>query len=381
MISPQLFVNELNKLGVNFFTGVPDSLLKEFCHYLDSQLLEDKHVIAANEGSAVSLAAGIQVASGNVPLVYLQNSGFGNAINPLLSLVDKDVYSIPMLLLIGWRGEPGTKDEPQHIKQGKVLIPMIKAMDIPYFVLENDEISILESIRKAYKEAIDSKIPVLLLAKKGIFSKYNNDTLIKRNESNKEFLSRYDAIEIILKSFPAETIFISTTGHISREVYQFRHNHNQSHNYDFLTVGSMGHASQIALGISMIKDRKHIVCLDGDGAMIMHMGGITSIGCLGGPYFTHIVINNSVHDSVGGQPTLGFDVSFTEIAKGCRYENVIGPIFRKSDISKLSNIISKSKGPNFVELRVKPGAKSDLMRPLESPIINKIGFQKNLNKD
>ena len=256
MISPELFINELNKLGVNFFTGVPDSLLKEFCHYLDDQVSEEKHIIAANEGSAISLAAGIQVASGNVPLVYLQNSGFGNAINPLLSLADKDVYSIPMLLLIGWRGEPGTKDEPQHIKQGKVLIPMIEAMGIPYFVLEDSEISILESIRKAYKLTKDSKTPVLLLAKKGIFSKYQKVSVIKKNQSNKDFISRNDAIEIILKSFPKETIFITTTGHISREVYQFRHNQNQSHKNDFLTVGSMGHASQIALGISMVKGKK-----------------------------------------------------------------------------------------------------------------------------
>ncbi len=371
MISPELFLLELEQLGINFITGVPDSLLKDFCQHVQDCYPPERHLIAANEGSAVAIAAGTQIASGKTPLVYLQNSGLGNTINPLLSLADKEVYSIPMLLLIGWRGEPGCKDEPQHVKQGEVTIPMLKAMSVPYFIIDSNFEITKKTLKESLKLAEKSQSPVVLLARKGIFSSITNKKNYSLKNEYKNLISREEAISIILASFPSNTLFVSTTGHISRELYELRCNLEQSHERDFLTVGSMGHSSQIALGLSLIEKDLPIVCLDGDGAMIMHMGGLTSIGSFGSRKLNHILINNSVHDSVGGQPTVGFKISSTKIAKGSLYNNVLGPVSDPAEIRKIAQEAYRLDGPNFIEIRVRPGARSNLIRPKESPLFNK----------
>jgi len=378
MISPERFTEKLLELGVDFFAGVPDSLLKEFCAYIEDKYPNQKHVITANEGSALALATGYQLASNKIPLIYLQNSGFGNAINPLISLMDKKVYSIPALILIGWRGEPGKKDEPQHLKQGEVTIPLIKSMGIPFFVLENNEFNILKAVENAINITKNVNSPVILLAKKGIFSTYK-----KRNEiidpKFKNLLSREKAISLIISTLPENSIFISSTGYISRELYELREMLNLKHHTDFLTVGSMGHASQIALGIALFKKNVPIVCLDGDGSMIMHMGGLVTNGQYGTKNFFHILLNNSVHDSVGGQPTSGFEISSTEIAKGCKYKNIFGPSLSESDIKNDLKKMIKSRGPCFLEIRIKPGARENLGRPKESLNESKAFFKINLD--
>ncbi len=379
MISPDKFIEKLSELGVNFFTGVPDSLLKEFCAYIEDNTLVNNHIITANEGSALALATGYQLASNKIPMIYLQNSGFGNAINPLISLMDKNVYSIPALILIGWRGEPGEKDEPQHLKQGEVTIPLIKSMNIPFFVLDNDESNILRSLDSAISITKKVNSPVILLAKKGIFSKYK-----KRKEiidpKFRNLLSRECAISLILSTLPKNSIFISSTGYISRELYELREMLNQKHNSDFLTVGSMGHVSQIALGIALFKEGIPIVCLDGDGSMIMHMGGLVTNGRYGTNNFYHILLNNSVHDSVGGQPTNGFEISPTEIAQGCKYKSIFGPSLSEFDIKNDLNKMIKSSGPCFLEIRIRPGARENLGRPNEGLLERKELFKKNLDK-
>lgn len=379
MISPDFFYNSLKNAGISFLAGVPDSLLKEFCKYADASLPKENHVITTCEGSAVSLAAGFYLATNEISLVYLQNSGLGNTINPLLSLADNEVYGVPMVLLIGWRGNPNIKnfkDEPQHIKQGRVTTAMLEAMEIPYQILSTEEVKAEKQALWATNKAKEINGPVVILVNKDTFSKSNIDQV---NSQSKEVeLSREEVIKLICTELPDETFIVSSTGMISRELYDSREALNMTHSKDFLTVGSMGFASQIALGISLTKPEKDIVCLDGDGAALMHLGGMASIGTSDARKFRHILLNNGVHDSVGGQPTLGFDINFTKVAKACGYKNILGPLLSIDDIRSGLQDILNSDGPSFMEIHIIPGARKDLGRPKESPATNKELFKKLL---
>ena len=259
-IRPTDFYDQLASHGVEFFTGVPDSLLKEFCLCIDDRILRNKHIITVNEGNAVALATGYYLAQKSLPLVYMQNSGLGNAVNPLLSLCDPDVYSIPMLVMIGWRGEPGVKDEPQHLKQGKVQLKLLESIDIPYEIISKDDDQFEMTISSAVKPAKNESRPAVLLIKKGTFEKYGK----KRKRSDDQRMNREKALEIILKNLDDNAVVVSTTGKTSREIFEIREKKGQSHQQDFLTVGSMGHCSSIALGIALSKPEREVVCIDGD---------------------------------------------------------------------------------------------------------------------
>ncbi len=314
MIRCQDFIDWLAACGVDFYAGVPDSLLKPVCFYLADHT-GAKHVVAANEGGAVALACGYHLATGNVPLVYLQNSGQGNTINPLLSLADPDVYSIPLLLLIGWRGEPGTKDEPQHVKQGKVTISLLEAIDIPHRVLAPEPDAARRCVDDLVAIATAENRPVALLVRKDTFEPYK-----PASQAAGDFeMTREQAIEAVIASLAETDVIVSTTGKISRELYEFRDRTSQGHQREFLTVGSMGHASQIAMGVALARPDRQVFCLDGDGAMLMHMGSAAIVGAAGVTNFKHVILNNGVHDSVGGMATAGLRVSFTEIARACGY--------------------------------------------------------------
>jgi phosphonopyruvate decarboxylase len=371
MIPPKQFYETLESEGIGFVAGVPDSLLKEFCAYADSALPPERHMITANEGSAVALAAGVYLAGGCIPLVYMQNSGLGNAVNPLLSLADPAVYGIPMILVVGWRGEPGVKDEPQHTKQGLVSPAILDAMQIPYYIIDGDPEAAQRSAKTAIQRAKADSGPVVLLVRKGSFSK---SEMIRKMELQENLLARERSIEHIIQSLPPEAIVIATTGHISRELYELRKRNNQSRSRDFLTVGSMGHASQIALGIHIMRPNQTVVCLDGDGAAIMHLGGMATIGALQPKNFLHVLINNGVHDSVGGQPTVGFQIALTDIARACGYQSVNGPIYSGHEIQMAIQQALEASGPRFIEVHVRPGARDDLGRPTESPRENKMEF-------
>ena len=366
MIRPKEFFDLLNKNGVNYYVGVPDSLLKEFCGYVSDNTLDGKHLIAANEGAAIGVAAGHYLATGNPALVYMQNSGIGNAINPLLSLADRDVYGIPMLILIGWRGEPGLKDEPQHFKQGKIQTNLLKALEFPWTILDSDKNKYRDVINLALKTMHADKTPYILLAKKNTFEKYNRNI----QESCNLSMSREEAIKNIIEYLSKDNINISTTGMASRELYEIRKISNSSHNKDFLTVGSMGHASAIALGISNAKKDNRICCIDGDGALLMHMGTMANIGLSKNKYFNHIVINNGAHDSVGGQQTCALSISLINIAKSCGYKTSKS-ISEKNELIKYLKELNKIEGPNFLEIRTKKGARDNLGRPSISPSENK----------
>ena len=368
MISPKYFYDSLIANGTDFFAGVPDSLLKNFCAYITDNAPADKHIISANEGSATALATGYHFATGKIPLIYMQNSGEGNMINPLLSIVDPDVYSVPMMIVIGWRGEPGVHDEPQHIKQGKVTCDLLDAMKIPYSVLGADNCNkcLDKALAKAYEYIKANNAPYALVIKKGTFEDY----ALQNNTTVEADMSREEAIEKIMLSAPETAAFVSTTGMASRELYELRDKHGQGHSRDFLTVGGMGHASQIALSIAMQKKDRLIYCIDGDGASIMQMGGMATIGTRNPSNMVHIVLNNGAHDSVGGQPTVGRQIDLCGIAKACGYGNVV-----KASTKEELDAILKDKNTfdklTFIEVLVRKGARKDLGRPKTTPQENK----------
>ncbi|MBD5355791.1 MAG: phosphonopyruvate decarboxylase [Bacteroides sp.] len=369
MVSTELFIETLRANGVNFFAGVPDSLLKNVCAYITDNVPSDCNLITANEGSAVGVAAGHYLATRQLPLVYMQNSGIGNAVNPLLSLADEKVYSIPMLVMIGWRGEPGVHDEPQHIKQGEVTEALLKAMQIPYLILADDDTTVVSQLGMLVTDCKKTHKPHALLIKKGTFGPYKLQTKVVNDNP----ICREEAMKCVVSSIPADSIIVSTTGKLSRELYEYRDELNQSHESDFLTVGSMGHSSSIALGIALAKPDRHVFCFDGDGAFIMHMGSISNIGHLAPRNYIHIVFNNGAHESVGGQPTLGFGIDIPSVAKACGYSHVWS-VNNQDDIISALRSTQNQNGPTLIEIKVGINSREDLGRPKTSPIENKEAF-------
>lgn len=361
MINPKNFLNFLKEVDITFFTGVPDSLLKDFLLCLDEKIDKKNHIISANEGGAVALAAGYYIGIGNIPLVYMQNSGLGNAVNTLTSLTHSRVYGIPMILLIGWRGEPGRHDEPQHMVQGEVTTSLLDLLNIKYSILPNNNKDAKEIISMARKTSISDQSPYALIVKKNTFSAYGK----KIKQTYKEELTRERALNIILAQAEENAIFVSTTGMLSRELFEVRENLKQKHDRDFLTVGSMGHASQIALGISLKQTNKIVYCLDGDGAALMHLGCWSVVGHNAFSNFRHILFNNGVHESVGGQSTSG-KVDFQATADSCGYKYELkaqSELELKDSLAKLEN----HQGPSFLEIQIKPGSRKNLSRPTKTP--------------
>lgn len=358
MVDTVCFVEKVLE-KINFFTGIPDSLLKDFNTCISSRCNSENHVIASNEGSAIALASGYYLSTGKIPMVYMQNSGIGNALNPLVSLADKYVYSIPMLLIIGWRGIPGIKDEPQHLKQGDITTDLLELMDIPYVILSDDTAQAVECFNWAYNTAKQTLSACAIVVKKSTFSHYNIKT-----EDNSYTLRREDAINkiiSILENIKEYKIF-ATTGMISRELFELRDKRNETHSKDFLAVGSMGHISQIALGYAMQKRDKKVICLDGDGSFLMHMGNIALVGASNIENYIHIVLNNASHDSVGGQPTVADKININAIASACGYNNAVICSNLEQIDKELSNVLNL-KGKFLIEVKVAKGSREDLGRP------------------
>ena len=374
MIAPQFFIEKLQSEGVEFFTGVPDSLLKNVCAYITDHF-DDKHnIIAANEGGAVALAAGYYLATGKVGCVYMQNSGEGNAVNPLSSLTDREVYHIPLLLLIGWRGRPGVHDEPQHVKQGKITTGLLNVMGINYEVLSKDEDIAAKQIEKALSSIRETGDTFALVVEKDTFDNY---TLLNTVKSSYE-MSREEAIRMVAASIPSNAVIVSTTGMISRELFEYRTAMGEGHERDFLTVGSMGHASQIALGIALQHPERRVYCFDGDGASIMHMGNMAFVGSRRPANYVHIVFNNGAHDSVGGQPTVGHDIDLVAIARAMHYERAVSVSTPQQLKEALDN--TQAEGLQLIEVRVKKGNRKDLGRPTTTTIQNKEALMAFLKK-
>lgn len=373
MITPEMFVGELQKQGTGFFAGVPDSLLKSLCAYITDTFDKEHHIIAANEGNAVALAVGHHLATGTIPMVYMQNSGEGNTVNPLLSLADRDVYQIPLLLCIGWRGEPGVHDEPQHVKQGKVTLSLLETLGISYEVLSSEPEEVMTQIGKAYSRMRSESAPYALIVQKGLFEDYNPRNAVSADGT----MSREEALEIVVRYTAGDAIYVSTTGMASRELYEIRERNGEGHEKDFLTVGSMGHASQIALGIALSKKDRQVICLDGDGAALMHLGGMAVIGTIKPENYVHIILNNGAHDSVGGQPTAGREVDFAGAALCFGYRKSVRVTNQEQLIAALK---ADGPGPRCIEVQVKRGNRKDLGRPKSTPVENKQAFMQYLKE-
>lgn len=375
MIEPKFFIDALAENGIDFFTGIPDSLLKNVCAYITDNLPSENHIISANEGGAIGLAAGYYLSTGKIPVVYMQNSGEGNAVNPLMSLTDKDVYNIPLLLLVGWRGEPGIHDEPQHVKQGKVTLPLLETMGIKYVILSANEGEVERQVLEAVEYMKISKEAYALVVRKNVFMEYK----LHDDVSSGFALKREEAIHIVADMMDPTSVIISTTGMISRELFEYRTDKGQGHERDFLTVGSMGHASQIALGIAIQKKDRRVYCFDGDGSSIMHMGNMAIVASMQCKNFIHIIFNNGSHDSVGGQPTVGFRINLPMVAEAVGYRSV----FSVNDSDALKEVLKSMQnieGPVLLEVKVRKGARKDLGRPTTTPVQNKESFMQFLSK-
>ena len=376
MIKPQLFIETLKSHEIDFFAGVPDSLLKNFCAYIADYIDERHNIITANEGGAIGLAAGYHLATGKIPVVYMQNSGEGNIINPLASLTDREVYNIPVLLLIGWRGRPGVHDEPQHIKQGKVTLTLLDVMGVEYKVLSKDEKQAIEQINEAVKKMKETNECYALVVEKDTFEEYKRQNF----EKNELSMSREEAIQIVAAALDEKDCIVSTTGMISRELFEYRAAKGQSHERDFLTVGSMGHASQIALGIAIAQPERRVWCFDGDGATIMHMGNMAIVASKHPNNYIHVVFNNGAHDSVGGQPTVGLDIDLPLLARAIGYSHTYS-VSTRSDLIDVIKEINIHKGLSLLEVKVKKGNRKDLGRPTKTPIENKLALMKFLQEE
>ena len=372
MIRPEYFIEKLRENGIDCFAGVPDSLLKNICAYITDHCDEAHNIITANEGAAVGLAAGHYLATGQPACVYMQNSGEGNIINPIASLTDPEVYNIPVLLLIGWRGRPGVHDEPQHVKQGKVTTGLLNVMGINYEVLAKEEDKAEKQIAKAIK-ALQNKEVFALEKKKDTFDAYT----LQNVEKNDLTMSREEAIQMVAAALGEKDVIVSTTGMISRELFEYRTAMNEGHERDFLTVGSMGHASQIALGIAMAKQDRKVWCFDGDGASIMHMGSMAIVASKAPKNYIHVVFNNGAHDSVGGQPTVGLKIDLPAVAKAVGYKSVYSVSTKEELLNQLTDF---DEAPMFLEIRVKKGNRKDLGRPTTTPIQNKEALMEFLCK-
>jgi phosphonopyruvate decarboxylase len=372
MIDPKQYMEFLLGLGIEFYTGVPDSLLKDFCACVTETIETNSHMIAANEGGAIGLAIGHHIGTGKIPMVYMQNSGLGNSVNPLLSLASPEVYSIPMLILIGWRGEPGVKDEPQHIHQGRIMMNMLETMEVPAVVLSRNQELAQKQTLEAMEQAQTIQGPVALVVKKGLFAAYSN----KPFESQLS-VTREAAIIEAASPIEHDAVIIATTGMASRELYEYRTLNAPGHAGDFLTVGGMGHASQIATSIAISQPNRKVYCFDGDGAAIMHMGSLGISGMSGASNLIHIVFNNGVHGSVGGQPTIGLDIDLCQIALACGYRSAT-QIDSLNDIGDTLSFTSKHAGPHFLEIQTRPEHRADIGRPKSKPVENKIELMKFL---
>lgn len=375
MISCPSFFEALQKRDLTFFAGVPDSLLKDFCSYVTDALPASRHVITANEGSAVALATGYHLATGKIPVVYLQNSGVGNMVNPLLSLADPEVYGVPMLLVVGWRGEPNVKDEPQHVKQGRVMPEMFRSMEIPGDTIGPDSKDFEAQLDRAVVTMREKRCPYVLSIRKDTFDAYK----LKTKEKNPYVMTREAAIEAILDAVGADDVVVATTGKASRELYELRQKRGEKDRADFLVVGSMGHCSQIALGVALEKPNKRVFCLDGDGAAIMHMGGFTTIGRLAPKNLFHILINNGAHESVGGQSTGAFALDWSAIAKASGYV-AASTVDTADTLKQAVAAMTSAVGPLLLEVRTCQGSRADLGRPKSTPLENKNQFMRAVAK-
>lgn len=355
MVNQKELFEALAAMGVNFFTGVPDSLLNDFCLFMTNNMGAHQHVMAANEGNAIAIAAGHYIATGDLPLVYMQNSGIGNATNPLLSLTHDCVYGIPMILVIGWRGDPAISDHAQHKKQGELTPILMKDMDIPYQILDADD-TVVERFSWAVAKAKEISSPVALIVKKAILT----EKVKKQKYPESLLMNREEAISAVVDVLGEEAIYLGTTGRATRELHEQLKEHGVGDGHEFQNVGSMGHVSSVGLGIAMEKPKQKVVVFDGDAAAVMHMGALATNCRYKAGNMIHIVLNNGVNESVGGQPSAGFVINLTAVAEACGYRTLGYAIETKDELQQLMRDFHIGEMPLFIDVHVRQGIRSDM---------------------
>ncbi|MGI6004418.1 MAG: phosphonopyruvate decarboxylase [Christensenellales bacterium] len=362
------FIEGLNTLGADFFTGVPDSLLSPFCNAImhECGVCPDKHVVAANEGAAAALAAGYYLATGKPAVIYMQNSGIGNAVNPICSLLNDQVYAIPAIFVVGWRGEPGVKDEPQHVYQGEVTLRMLDCLGIAYAVVSK------ESTEEDFRRMLEGFAPILQSGRQVAFvvRKGALETSVKMQYTSDAPMTREYIVKTVADHAGQRDVFVCTTGKLSREMFEIRENSGQGHEKDFLTVGSMGHSVMIAMGIAAQKPERKVYCLDGDGAVLMHMGSLAVAGMHKVANLVHLVVNNGAHETVGGLPTVAGGLKLSAVAQALGYCQV----YRAQNEAELTHALesaAKDEGPVFIEAVSDLFSRDDLGRPTTTPRQNK----------
>lgn len=363
-------------IGSDFYTGVPDSQLRPLCDFLMERFGIDAkhHVIAANEGNCAALAAGYHLATGKIPVVYMQNSGEGNIINPVASLLHEKVYGIPCLFIVGWRGEPGIHDEPQHIYQGEVTVKLLEDMGIPTFVIGKETADEqVTAVMDEFQEVLLSGKGAAFVVRKGALTYEGKVTYKNDNNMTREEIIRH------ITQISGEDVIVSTTGKASRELFEIREENGQSHKYDFLTVGSMGHSSSIALGVAIHKPGTKVWCIDGDGATLMHMGAMAVLGVNAPKNLVHVVINNGAHETVGGMPTVAGGIDLVGIAKACGYPYGVC-VDNYEDLDRELSEAKKREALSFIEVKCAIGAREDLGRPTTTALENKKNFMEYLQK-
>lgn len=372
MISPEEFTKKLLSLGIETTTGVPDSTFKGLISYFSSRHSAIKQITAVNECEALAIAAGNYLGSKKASVVYMQNSGFGKTVNPYTSLASKDVYSIPMLLLVGWRGEPGKKDEPQHQMMGRLTIELLTTLEIEHTILTENNWE--DELEKAVQHTNSNSEPYALVIKKGLFDAFPADEMPK----NSYTMTREEAIEIIAHSIPNNAMVVSTTGKASRELFEIREKLSLSHNTDFYTVGSMGCASSIAFGVGLDNPKKDIYIIDGDAAALMQMGTFATVGHYKNRKIRHILIDNNINDSTGGQPTLSSTVDFEMVAKACGYEQT-KTVDNPTDLAQEIAALATNNKLSLIVVKCKKGSRKNLGRPTTTPVENKTAFMEKID--
>ena len=355
MVDQKQLFDALGKMGIDFFTGVPDSLLNDFCLYMVKNIPDGQHVMAANEGNAIGIAAGHYMASGNIPVVYMQNSGIGNATNPLLSLTHDCVYGIPMVLVIGWRGDPAIGDHAQHKKQGELTPVLMKDMDIPYEILDAED-TVVEKFAWAVNKAKEISSPVALIAKKAILT----EKIKKQVYPESPLMNREEAVSAVIEVLGIEAVYLGTTGRATREVHEQLKAHGVGEGHEFQNVGSMGHVSSVGLGIALARPEQKVVVFDGDAAAVMHLGALATNCRYKAGNMIHIVLNNGVNESVGGQPSAGYVVNLTTIAEACGYHTPGHPVETKEELQKIVREQGSGEMPLFIDVHVRQGIRSDM---------------------
>lgn len=359
------FLNMLRDAGVEFISGVPDTLLNDLCLALEAEWHRAGHVIAANEGNAIAIAAGHHLATGLVPLVYMQNSGLGNALNPLASLADVDVYAIPLVLLIGWRGHPDRSDWPQHHRQGIITPRLLAELGVPYHEVGPASSDVGSAVQWAVRTAESRSGPAAILVAPGVFDLTDKPDF--SDHDDRSSISREQAIAAVLDVAPSDALFVATTGRASRELRALRMTRGEDTHHDFLNVGAMGHASSIAAGLALGQPQHPVICFDGDAALLMHMGALATNASLRLENLIHIVLNNGAHESVGGQPALGQRINLTSIASAAGFSSVVGPIATTEELHRGVVASLNGGGPAFIDMWIRPGMRSDMPKLLFNP--------------